>query len=856
MDRGKRIGKGLIRVIYMAGVFFISLLIFSSLMNRGNTDMTTELGGSKYPVISFLQGEQRFNSMHAYATEMDKQNMREQLTPMGQDRHLNILIDCYGEEVRELRVQLYSLVDGRLIEDTPLTDYVQEGETVRASVTLKDLIKNDVEYSLCFVLGTDNYKELRYYTNIVRCGDVYMAEKLDFIRHFDDLTFDKSAASEELPTYLESGDKGDNTTFRKVDIHSSLHQVTWGDMPVQRLTEPVATIYEMDASTAQMSLDYIVQVAYGGRIIHFFVKEDFRLRRGKDRIYLLDYQREMEEIFDRDSWVINNNKVVLGIADDNPVSMESADGNYLAFVQTDCLYAYDLKDNRMAEIFGFYDNKTLTDRRTTLRDHGFSIYKVTETGNVYFSVYGYMNGGFHEGHCGVCFYMYDSARNMTEELAFMIYDGQPACLISQMGSTGYMSSAGMAYYAVDGTFYKVDLANGRQEVLAEGMDPGAFAISQSKGYATWYVGQEPENVTSMTAMNLENGETQEVKGVGQERLKLLGYFGEDLIIGVAKTGDIIRDEADRAQFLMYCIRIRGANGIIKKEYKPKGMLIREARLEGNILYLKRVTREEDGSLAEAPEDQILNSTEETARRNTFETVITEMYEKVVQIALRRDVDPNTLQVLDPRFVIHGEERTGVMYGTQKAPEYTVWSMGTLAGRYDEAADAVQKAGDCYGLVRDGGGQVVFRYTEIPEKNQIMRITGRAAGSEAGAGELLAECIREMLEYYGVAADISGSEVRNRSTREVMQEKYPEALVMNLSGISLDTVLRFPAGEVPVLVCLRDGSGMLLIGYNSLSVVVMDPSRSKDPVYKINREKAEELFGESGNCFYAYHLDVD
>ncbi len=856
MDRGKRIGKGLIRVIYMAGVFIISLLIFSSLMNRGNTDMTTELGGSKYPVISFLQGEQRFNSMHAYVTEMDKQSMRDHLTPMGQDRSLNLLIDCYGEEVQDLRVQLYSLVDGRLIEDTQVTDCVQEGETVKASVTLKDLIKNDVEYSLCILLSTSNYKDLRYYTNVMRCADVYMAEKLEFIRHFDDLTFDKSAASEELPTYLESGDKGDNTSFRKVDIHSSLHQVTWGDMPVSRLTEPVATIYEMDAATAQMSLDYIVQVVYGGRTINFFVKEDFLLRRGKERIYLLDYRRDMEEIFDRKSWVINNNKVMLGIADGDPVSMENADGNYLAFVQTDCLYAYDLKDNRMAEIFGFYDNSTLTDRRTTLRDHDYSIYKVTETGNVYFSVYGYMNGGFHEGHCGLCFYMYDSARNMTEELAFIIYDGKPDSLISQIRSTVYMNSAGMAYFAVDGTFYKVDLANGQQELLAEGMDPGAFAISQTKGYATWYVGQEPENVTSMTAMNLENGETQEVKGVGQERLKLLGYFGEDLILGVAKTGDIFRDESDRVQFLMYCIRIRGANGIIKKEYKPKGMLIREARLEGNIVYLKRVTRLEDGSLAEAPEDQILNSTEEKGRRNTFETVITEMYEKVVQIALRRDVDPNTLQVLDPRFVTHGDERTGVMHRTGRVPEYAVWSMGDSVGRYDEAADAVQRAEECHGVVRDGSAQVVHRYTEIPEKNQIMRITGRALGSEAGSGELMAECLREMLEYYGVAADIRGSETLNRPVKELMQEKYPGALVMNISGISLDTAIRFPAREVPVLVCMKDGSGLLLIGYNSVSVVVMDPSRSKDPVYKISREKAEELFGESGNRFYAYHLDVD
>ena len=56
-----------------------------------------------------------------------------------------------------------------------------------------------------------------------------------------------------------------------------------------------------------------------------------------------------------------------------------------------------------------------------------------------------------------------------------------------------------------------------------------------------------------------------------------------------------------------------------------------------------------------------------------------------------------------------------------------------------------------------------------------------------------------------------------------------------------------ANERPVLVQEADGGGLLLVGYNELNVVVMDPTK-KDAVYKIGREDATKRFSASGNRF--------
>ena len=55
----------------VAIVFFAALVIISEIMNKGNTDMTTEMGKAVYPLVSVEYGGFEINAMHGYAKAME-----------------------------------------------------------------------------------------------------------------------------------------------------------------------------------------------------------------------------------------------------------------------------------------------------------------------------------------------------------------------------------------------------------------------------------------------------------------------------------------------------------------------------------------------------------------------------------------------------------------------------------------------------------------------------------------------------------------------------------------------------------------------------------------------------------------
>ena len=83
----------------------------------------------------------------------------------------------------------------------------------------------------------------------------------------------------------------------------------------------------------------------------------------------------------------------------------------------------------------------------------------------------------------------------------------------------------------------------------------------------------------------------------------------------------------------------------------------------------------------------------------------------------------------------------------------------------------------------------------------------------------------------------------------LEENLLDVQVLELSGVSLDTVLYYVDQDIPVLVTLEDDDAMLVIGFNELNVVVMNPNSGT--VYKIGMKDATQLFEEHGNLFASY-----
>ena len=148
---------------------------------------------------------------------------------------------------------------------------------------------------------------------------------------------------------------------------------------------------------------------------YFKVTEFFRVRYAETRMYLLDYERTMDEIFEDTKTSYEDQAVMLGITGKEVNIYNSPDGNNVAFETGGRLYVYNISENRIAYIFGFYDTFT-TDERMLNDSHAIKVMNIDEEGDVTFLVYGYMNRGNHEGECAICAYYYDASVNSVEEL--------------------------------------------------------------------------------------------------------------------------------------------------------------------------------------------------------------------------------------------------------------------------------------------------------------------------------------------------------------------------------------------------------------------------------------------------------
>lgn len=76
------------------------------------------------------------------------------------------------------------------------------------------------------------------------------------------------------------------------------------------------------------------------------VTENFTMKWASQRIYMMDYERTMTELFTGDSDLFSGKRIILGIGNGDGVhAVKSAGGQYTAFVTGRELWAYDSGEN-------------------------------------------------------------------------------------------------------------------------------------------------------------------------------------------------------------------------------------------------------------------------------------------------------------------------------------------------------------------------------------------------------------------------------------------------------------------------------------------------------------------------------
>ena len=844
MSEESRMKKTIIRIAVCVVVFLASALIIGSIMNQGHNNMTMEMAPATLPMITMESGGVACNELHGNTVEMDVAYQKDCITLLGEGRQANFTVDTFGREITGISTEVRSIDGSRLIENSEVTGWKANGKSFSVSLTLKDLIDTNTQYSLTLILELEGEQKVYYYTTILWNDDVHISEILEFATDFHGKLYDKEVAK-ELTKYLEPNSKlTDNGTFHKVNIHSSFQQITWGSLePVQ---EDAASIRltQISGNVASLLMDFVVSTGEGKNKIYYNVEEYYRVRYTSERMYLLDYERTMTQIPDT-TRMYANDKILLGITDENVGMMESADGNTVVFSDMGQLLSYNAATNRLTVIFSFYD-KDNADRRTLYDNHGIKILDVDEGGNVKFAVYGYMNRGRHEGETGIQIISYDNSLNTIEEEVYIPYSKSYAVLKDEMEQLLYRNRQQHVYFFLENGVYDVDLENRSAEQLVSIRQDDSLQVSENHEIIVWQEGDDINHSNQLNVRNLNTGEQTVIRAEDGEAIRPLGFMGEDIIYGVARESDIRTENSGQIFYPMYKVCISNSSGDNLKEYGQDGIYIVDCAIEGNQITLSRIQRSENGSYQEILDDQIMNNVEEEPGQNKVVTADIDIYERYVQIQTKTTIDTKTIKVLNPKEVVFEGGRELTLDAVSEVSRYYVYNAYGVQGIYSAPGKAVKEAYDSSGVVANDRGITVWLKGNRVSRNQIMAIKEESVTDQKNS---LTVCLDNILRHAGITRNTEYDLAQGKTAIQILEENMTGVQVLDLSGCSLDAVLYYVNQDIPVLAILEDGEAVLVTGFNEFNVVIMEPSTGK--LYKKGMNDATAWFAENGNHFITY-----
>ncbi len=834
--------RTLLKSAVSIAVFFISVMIISGIMNRGNTDMTADMKAATFPLVYMEVNNQYINCLHGYANDMEGNYLRDTITPLQENRSLPIKIKTYGPTIKSMSYEIRSMDMQRLVEKTEVTDYSQVDEEgyISATLFLKDLIELETEYLLVLNLQSGTETEIKYYTRIINPGELYLTEKLDFINEFHKKTFDKTAAK-ELTMYLECNEEGDNSSYGNVNIHSSFDQITWGELNPQVVTTPNIEIKEMDAEYISVVMKYRIKVEND----LFDISEFFCLRRGMERIYLMEYERTMDQIFDTNRTVLTKDQLLLGIAGKGIEIEENLDGSVLCFIKQSALYSYNNTTGYLAKLFSFYDEEN-DDERTINDEHGIKILSVDESGNIRFLVYGYMNRGNHEGGVGVSVYYYDTVTNSIEEEIYIPYTKSYELLKQNIHCLSYVNAKDELYLMMEDIIYNINLLDGTYEQVVTGLTDNRFVVSDDNSMVAWQSGESIYSSNVIILKNLKSTDSLEIKTDAEKTIVPLGFIEGDFIYGTANKSDIARDSMGRTILPMYSILIVDKEGNALKEYQQENIYVTGIEIKEKVINLERLQKnDESGNYNIIPNDQIMNNTVESVKKNVLKEVITQERETTLQVTLTRESSYKKAKLLTPKHILYEGEHTLYFEKTEDRPlRYYVYKYGELVNTFKDAADAVIIAEEVAGVVVDDNCAYIWNRGNRAIKTQIESIKEMSATEEKNS---LAVCLDNILLSAGVYKNTE-SLLASETAIEILNSNM-DAHVLELAGCSLDSVLYYVDRGYPVMVTLGDDECVLTVGYDEKNTILLKPKEGT--ISKMGMNDSKVLFSEFGNKYITY-----
>ena len=837
--------KGIAKAGVLAIIFIVAVIVFSIATNHVNEDLTTEMEQASLPVISVYDGTTEMNELYGYTTEMNAAFMRDTITPVEEDRKLPIVIQTYQTAIDTISYEIRSLDGKRLIANADVTSYEQNKGNITAQLEIQNLLQENEEYLLLIKLQSGD-RSIYYYTRIIEAADSYASECIEFAKDFNDRTFNSETAG-TLATYMEKT-TGDNSTLQFVSLNSSLKQVSWANFEGKRLTAPVASIKEITGTYNVVVLSYVVaSIGDSGESEYYNVEEYYRVRYTSSRIYLLNFERTMNQIFRGENASFFDNYIQLGIRSGDVEYKTNEAGSIVAFVQEGELWCYNETENSLAKVFSFRGYEGI-DSRENHGEHDIKVINIDEAGSVDYIVYGYMNRGIHEGQVGIAVYHYDSLSNTNEESVFIPSDKSYEVMKSELGQLMYVNEGGELYLMVDGCIYGIDLDTLKVRELISGLENETYAVSESNRFFAWTEGGAKEEASVIHVMNFSDEKVTDISESGGKYLRPLGFMQEDFVYGVANSSDVFPDAAGNTTFPMYQIKIVDLTdeGVeVLKTYEKNGYFVSGVQIDDYTMYLNRI-QYNGTAYVEADQDMIMNHDGDSARIVDVHSTNTEKKQTQYQISLVNPVKEKAPRLLTPKETILEEDRSVAMKDEGSTERYYVYMKGKVIFTSTRVTEAIANANANMGVVIDADQQYVWKRSRKATQAAFTDITVGTEDADAGS---IAKCINAMLEKEGINISVSALIDGGETPKNILGNTMKNAKILDLTGCNIDEVLYYVSSGNPVFAMTGGDEAVLVVGYDANNITIYDPSVNMN--YKLGLSEADEKFSGAGNVFFTY-----
>lgn len=798
----------------LAAVFVIAVFVFSRLTDHQNADMTADIGNATLPQVSFSYEGFALNPLIGYKDEMDITTMRDTITPAVKGRTV-MDIEAYENDIEAVKYFLYSLNGEDLLAEGVISDVNAENVLVFE----EDLLTEERTLVIKLQMAEES---AYYYTRIADASVCNLPECLNYVFDFHENALNK-VANTGVGAAIEPSDDGDYSAFQHVTINSDYDHVSWGELEPTVVGKERWKVVEMNETFTSMLLEYEVSCkGEENETDSYKVKEFFRVRLSAGNMYLLNYDRKMEQIFEGSKNVLSEEGVLLGIAPHDVPYMVNDDGTVVSFIQADEIWNYNRNTNEVSLLFSFMSAEN-TDVRNLTREHSMKLLSMDEAGNTTFAVYGYMNRGAHEGRVGAAIYYYDIKTNGIDEIVFIPSSKSAAIAEEELGKLVYYSTQReMLYILVDGTLYEVNMEKGTKEVLVEGLEDGQYVVSEDGALVAYQIGDDLYSARQVVVKDLKTGKEYEIEAGEGENIRPQGFINEDFVSGTARVADKGQTLSGAEVYPMYKMEIRDKSSEVVKTYESDADYVVDVTIEGQMLTLHRVTKSGDVFISKDA-DYIANNEEKKESNISLTSYTTELKETQMRLTFADGIQGLKAKVLKPKQTLADDSLMLEFGDGRMAERYYVYALGELQGSYKNAGYAVQEADKLCGVV------VTSQLDYIWERgNRYLKYS--IAGAEEQLGAMQSQ----------LAAGMPAMDVL---------ERVSGGKAFELTGCTTEEMLYLINKGTPVIGILNENANVILTGYDESYIGYIDVTSGVTNA--VTYEEMDAMMAGTGRAFVGY-----